>query len=257
MSSSATADNPKQNPDFTALVKLPPGPHSLKFIVDKQWKTSKYLPSATDADGNLINYLQVHKADQNARYPSVGADAAYGDVYDYESEEDDDVWTSDIPPVLVTYGDATEAALDAQEEAERLAAEKQATTSGARSAPPPLLPQLSSNWSPSPPLAESGSIPTNLPHPAIHALSRKPLSQLQTAQPPIMPAQLERGVLNMAVLVAKGSGDDNSILPKPDHSVLNHLAASPIKGGLLSVGVTTRYRRKYVTTVYYKKPTLE
>lgn len=52
-------DDPKHDKDFTALVKLPPGAHSLKFIVDKQWKTSKYLPSATDADGNLVNYLQV------------------------------------------------------------------------------------------------------------------------------------------------------------------------------------------------------
>jgi hypothetical protein len=52
-------DDPKHAKDFTALVNLPPGPHSLKFIIDKQWKTSKYLPSATDADGNLINYLQV------------------------------------------------------------------------------------------------------------------------------------------------------------------------------------------------------
>lgn len=62
--------------------------------------------------------------------------------------------------------------------------------------------------------------------------------------PPSLPAQLEKGPLNHAAYVTQGSGDDNSILPKPDHSVINHLAASPIKGGFLSVGVTTRYKRK-------------
>jgi hypothetical protein len=46
--------------------------------------------------------------------------------------------------------------------------------------------------------------------------------------------------------------DDNSILPAPNHVVLNHLTASSIKGGVLAVGTTTRYKRKYVTTVYYR-----
>jgi hypothetical protein len=62
--------------------------------------------------------------------------------------------------------------------------------------------------------------------------------------PPQLPAQLQRGVLNQAVLVQQGSGDDNSILPRPDHSVLDHLLASPINKGLLSVAVTKRYKRK-------------
>lgn len=38
--------------DFSVLISLPAGPHRLKFIVDKEWKASKHLPAATDADGN-------------------------------------------------------------------------------------------------------------------------------------------------------------------------------------------------------------
>lgn len=146
--------------------------------------------------------------------------------------------------MLISYGDATEAALDVQEAQERAMAEKGANlhSGGTASLPAPTLPSLTH----SSPYSSQGasSIPSILPNPAALALNRKPLSQLQAVQPPSLPAQLERGVLNATVLVAKGSGDDNSLLPKPDHSVLNHLAASPIKGGLLSVGVTTRYRRK-------------
>ena len=45
------------------------------------------------------------------------------------------------------------------------------------------------------------------------------------------------------------AGDDNSILPVPNHVVLNHLTASAIKNGTLAVGTTTRYRKKYISTV--------
>lgn len=158
-----------------------------------------------------------------------------------DTEDDDDQWTQDIPNVLLAYGDASEAAMDAAEAARE--AEGHHDQRDSSSVPIPALPQLESTTNSSGPQGAS-SIPNVLPNPAALALNRKPLAQLQSIQPPTLPAQLEKGVLNATVLVAKGSGDDNSLLPKPDHSVLNHLAASPIKGGLLSVGVTTRYRRK-------------
>jgi hypothetical protein len=213
--------------DFSALISLPPGPHRLKFIVDREWKASKHLPVATDADGNLINYLQVNAADSKlaagfwntssgpttAAGVSTAASATpappmwpgFEDeevAVTWESEEED--WTQEIPPELVEWGEW---------EAERDALENASSFSnvGAGGGPPPTLP---------PPPASSG------------------------VPPPSLPAQLEKGPLNHSAYVTQGSGDDNSILPKPDHSVINHLAASPIKGGFLSVGVTTRYKRK-------------
>lgn len=181
--------------------------------------------------------LQVHKVDS---LPKGGRD----DLIDSDPEDDDEQWTQEIPPVLLAYGEATEAALDAQDAAREL--DYQRSVQSSSSMPMPALPQFdqSQNYSSSGNNNGPSSIPNVLPNPAMLALQRKPLSQLAGIQPPSLPAQLEKGVLNATVLVAKGSGDDNSILPKPDHSVLNHLAASPIKGGLLSVGVTTRYRRK-------------
>lgn len=253
------SDDPKHDKDFTALVKLPPGAHSLKFIVDKQWKTSKYLPSATDADGNLVNYLQVSTRSTLHKYhylhpdvrqvhkpDSIPTGQGRDERIDSDVEEDDEQWTQEIPPVLLAYGEATEAALDAQDAAREL--DYQRSVQASNSLPMPALPQFdqSHNHSTNDNHGPS-SIPSVLPNPAILALQRKPLSQLAVIQPPSLPAQLEKGVLNATLLVARGSGDDNSILPKPDHSVLNHLAASPIKGGLLSVGVTTRYRRKVNT----------
>jgi hypothetical protein len=46
--------------------------------------------------------------------------------------------------------------------------------------------------------------------------------------------------------------DDASVLPVPSHVVLNHLSTSAIRNGVLAVGNTVRYRKKYLTTVYYK-----
>ncbi|KAF5360570.1 hypothetical protein D9756_005064 [Leucocoprinus leucothites] len=46
--------------------------------------------------------------------------------------------------------------------------------------------------------------------------------------------------------------DDNSVLPVPSHVVLQHLCTSAIRNGVLAVASTTRYRKKYMTTVYYK-----
>ncbi|KAG8214501.1 carbohydrate-binding module family 48 protein [Butyriboletus roseoflavus] len=46
--------------------------------------------------------------------------------------------------------------------------------------------------------------------------------------------------------------DDASVLPVPSHVVLHHLSTSAIRNGVLAVGNTTRYRQKYLTTIYYK-----
>ncbi|GAA6019095.1 hypothetical protein JCM10207_006541 [Rhodosporidiobolus poonsookiae] len=278
--------------DFSALISLPPGPHRLKFIVDNEWKASKHLPVATDADGNLINYLHVRDNTANAAAvrpvqqalaatqapgqasaassrPSTGSSAGgaaagtkaqqpkqlsptqqglpgfgtFGGLYwpfpaaegeedpsgaganggagganAWAAEDDQGTWTDAIPPELLAWGEY---------EAERDRVEGE-------------------YYGRFPPGTDLDALPG--PDPSTYP----PPPPLSHVPPPSLPAQLEKGPLNHAAYVTQGSGDDNSILPKPDHSVINHLAASPIKGGFLSVGVTTRYKRKFVTIVYYK-----
>jgi len=50
--------------------------------------------------------------------------------------------------------------------------------------------------------------------------------------------------------------DDGSVLPVPSHVVLHHLSTSAIRNGVLAVADSTRYRKKYLTTVYYKPTSL-
>lgn len=49
-----------------------------------------------------------------------------------------------------------------------------------------------------------------------------------------------------------GGSDDNAVLPTPSSSVLGHLLASAVRGGSLGLATTTRYRKKYITTVLFR-----
>ncbi|KAJ5903611.1 Immunoglobulin E-set [Penicillium tannophilum] len=69
-----------------------------------------------------------------------------------------------------------------------------------------------------------------------------------TPTPPSLPLFLGKSILNTLT----PTKDDSSVLNYPNHTVLNHLATSSIKNGVLATSVTTRYKRKYVTSILYK-----
>lgn len=75
---------------------------------------------------------------------------------------------------------------------------------------------------------------------------RKPYEK--TAGPPILPPQLLQVILNKDVPLTC----EPTLLPEPNHVMLNHLYALSIKDGVMVLSATHRYRRKYVTTLLYK-----
>lgn len=64
--------------------------------------------------------------------------------------------------------------------------------------------------------------------------------------PPSLPMFLNKSVLN-GVTPMK---DDASVLILPNHTVLNHLATSSIKNGVIATSATTRYKDKVFLTPY-------
>jgi len=66
--------------------------------------------------------------------------------------------------------------------------------------------------------------------------------------PPQLPVQLSRGILNSETDQSK----DPTLLPEPQHVLLNHLYALTVRDGVMVLGATHRYKRKYVTTMLYK-----
>ncbi|XP_060864671.1 5'-AMP-activated protein kinase subunit beta-1 isoform X1 [Metopolophium dirhodum] len=66
--------------------------------------------------------------------------------------------------------------------------------------------------------------------------------------PPILPPHLLQVILNKDTSVSC----EPTLLPEPNHVMLNHLYALSIKDGVMVLSATHRYRKKYVTTLLYK-----
>jgi len=73
---------------------------------------------------------------------------------------------------------------------------------------------------------------------------------LSTA-PPIIPPHLLHFMLNKKP-VRNVSSENPELLPKPCHTLLNHLYAMPMKDGVMTLSSTQRYRQKFVTTILYR-----
>lgn len=73
-----------------------------------------------------------------------------------------------------------------------------------------------------------------------------PRSSDPSAIPPILPPHLLQVILN------NPDKANATILPQPNHVMLNHLYALSIKDGIMVLSATHRFRKKYVTTLLYK-----
>lgn len=67
------------------------------------------------------------------------------------------------------------------------------------------------------------------------------------ATPPHLPPHLDTVILN----TNSNEKDDSSVLPAPNHVVLNHLATSSIKHNVLAVASVNRYGKKFVTQILH------
>ncbi|KAI8898185.1 hypothetical protein BC833DRAFT_590836 [Globomyces pollinis-pini] len=67
-------------------------------------------------------------------------------------------------------------------------------------------------------------------------------------EPPMLPAQLQKVLLNSKAV----STHEPYLLPVPNHVSVNHLYACSIRDGVMAIASTSRYHKKYVTTVLYK-----
>ena len=67
-----------------------------------------------------------------------------------------------------------------------------------------------------------------------------------TKEPPPLPPHLRHIILNKPPQLS-----DTAALPVPQHVALNHLYCTAIKDNMMVLGITQRYKTKFVTTVYY------
>ncbi|XP_077994723.1 5'-AMP-activated protein kinase subunit beta-1-like isoform X2 [Glandiceps talaboti] len=105
----------------------------------------------------------------------------------------------------------------------------------------------------------SGTSP-RVPHSSVSDISGSPPGEYnqdipprrlheKTSGPPILPPHLLQVILNKDIALQC----EPSLLPEPNHVMLNHLYALSIKDGVMVLSSTHRIRgKKYVTTVFYK-----
>lgn len=92
------------------------------------------------------------------------------------------------------------------------------------------------------PPASSGKEDTQSPSTAAarYRFERANAAAESQPPPPSLPMFLSKSILNGTT----PTKDDSSVLIMPNHTVLNHLATTNIKQGVLATSATTRYKRK-------------
>ncbi|KAG9232453.1 5'-AMP-activated protein kinase beta subunit, interation domain-containing protein [Amylocarpus encephaloides] len=201
---------------FRSFIHVRPGTHHVRFIVDGIMQCSKHLPTTVDFGNNLVNYIEVS--------------------------------ADDLPKSVPVTEEAIGAPVVAQNKELKIQPEKPKASGDDKSKAPkapktkPVLPDA----------RYSSQVPQYLvdldkaEDSAAYQYAAAAIEKLPT--PPSLPGFLGKPILNAATPMK----DDNSVLTMPNHTVLNHLATSSIKNNILAVSATTRYRRKYVTTIMYK-----
>ncbi|KAI9797511.1 MAG: hypothetical protein M1833_005422 [Piccolia ochrophora] len=210
---------------LSASIALPPGTHHVKFLVDGEMRTSDHLPTAVDYANILVNYLEVNADDIPP--PSKPVDIAP------RRERAQHPPPGVFPPQILPPTPDTHPT----------------------SPTPPTGPSPAPT-SPEPPKLYSTTIPPCLLDIDMGedtpAYQRAAPCVSSLPQPPSLPLFLGKSILNGSTPMK----DDASVLTMPNHTVLNHLATSSIKNGVLATSGTTRFKRKYITTILYK-PTSE
>lgn len=205
---------------MSTTLQLRPGTHHLKFIVDGDMRASDDLPTAVDFTNHLVNYIEVN-ADEIQRQRSRRESDRTTKIAVPPGIHPPQVLPEDLP--IEPPGDASEGEPEQEEPEEEI------------------------------PLGDFRNI---IPHFLVDIDKDEESTVYQRAAnviadappPPSLPLFLGKSILNGTTALK----DDNSVLNYPNHTVLNHLATSSIKNGVLATSVTTRYKRKYVTTILYK-----
>lgn len=206
---------------FKTVINLPPGTHHLKFFVDGHMVTSPDLPTAVDFNNILVNYVEISTDDipKTTRRES-----------------------GQIPQKQPPYQASPR--FDAQEQPEQYSG---TVTPGEEVSSIDALPEEEMPEGDFRQVTPQALVDIDLPEDDPRYKQAAQVIQDSPA-PPSLPLFLSRSILNGNLPVK----DDSSVLALPNHTVLNHLMTSNVRNGVLATSATTRYKKKYVTTISFK-----
>ena len=244
---------------FSATIPLPVGTHHIKFLVDNEMMTSDDLPTTVDFTNALMNYIEVAgpvTSPATAQPPAPaepmpipGASTApqtteSGQPLDIRSRPQVAGTESDLAATIQgTVGPEENQHTILQHFQQHGAiprpdshAHQHQQPHPKRAVPKPKLPRP----------RYTTEIPALLLHldlynnPEDDRYSRALKATQHLPAPPSLPQFMNKSILNAAT----PHKDDASVLTMPNHTVLNHLATSSIRSGVLATSGTTRYKRK-------------
>ncbi|QIW99014.1 hypothetical protein AMS68_004532 [Peltaster fructicola] len=250
----------KDTGTFSTILQLKPGTHHIKFLVDDDMITSPDLPTTVDFTNILVNYIEIvapHPGpdDEPEPRPSEPVDIPGAATTAGQAEGTDQPAATPIPirgaqvdsdtvspqpasvrepipiPASVPRSKAPSPTINAKDEAEEKPPKQFVPRGEYTREIPQFLLDLDRYATPEDERFQRASRVSNtLPH------------------PPSLPMFLGKSILNGAT----PHKDDASVLIMPNHTVLNHLATSSIRSGVLATSGTTRYKRKFLTTIMYR-----
>ena len=237
------------------MIPLKPGTHHLKFIVDGEMKLSDRLPTAVDFTNILVNYLEITNEELPYQTATGPVNIPSKPLPDRSHKGYLDTGTANT-----THSTTVTSAASAATAATSVPPSKMIPpTSPDRGRFPPPDRQPAS---PVPDIHKRDgvagvgerrvTISKAKPPKVYHSEIPQYLLDLDAGgdvegfyennvpTPPSLPLFLAKSILNMSTPMK----DDSSVLKMPNHTVLNHLATSSIKDGILATSATTRYKRK-------------
>jgi 5'-AMP-activated protein kinase, regulatory beta subunit len=212
--------------DFTYIHNLKRGKHAFKFIVDDEWRFAPDQPTVADIEGRINNFIDVTDF------------KAYTGDKDFEKEK-----------AAAEYGGSTAAEVAEDGAGTGVGGEGGGPDGGEAGAGPAAAAASEDAGALSSSSATKGGVGGGSGRPDrdgevfSHVM---PDLDDYTKEPPPLPPHLRHIILNKPPQL-----QDTAALPVPQHVALNHLYCTAIKDNMMVLGITQRFKTKFVTTVYY------
>lgn len=198
--------------DFTYIHNLKRGKHAFKFIVDDEWRFAPDQPTVADIEGRINNFIDVTDFK-----PYMGDKS-------FEQEKNAAYYARRHPvPRESAAGDSVSGAIGTKRHGH--------TSSEDGSG----MERRGSDY----------GIYMDDPDGEVFTTDIPDLDEY-TKDPPPLPPHLRHIILNKPPQL-----QDTAALPVPQHVALNHLYCTAIRDNMMVLGITQRYKTKFVTTVYY------
>jgi 5'-AMP-activated protein kinase regulatory beta subunit len=213
--------------DFTYIHNLKRGKHAFKFIVDDEWRFAPDQPTVADIEGRINNFIDVTDF------------KAYTGDKDFEKEKAAAEYGGTIPDTVSGKSTTGAAGVGGGD------GTTTTTAAGLVDDDMPIVSREGSGGG----IGGSGGGSGNVPPPDRDGeifSNTMPDVDDYTREPPPLPPHLRYIILNKPPQL-----QDTAALPVPQHVALNHLYCTAIKNNMMVLGITQRYKTKFVTTVYY------